>query len=522
MDPNDPDGSYDMCLSRPETVKSLCKVQIDPCVQAEPLILDFVYARLAAMRVDSCTNEVKECLQSEDRCGEDYTQCIGLDTDTIIRMCPYDKLVGCQKVYEDTDIRGDAVYEELSTMVQGIMLNIDNSLMTECQNAANEAMIKVCGGTEDCNGLAVDENIGARSLEYKICEYTSSGTSMDISYAGCRTDISQIQDSELGRVEGTTTGEMGPITPFAGVLDGTIYWESVEIGADGRLSSVDEYLTKINATGMSEAAKEKVHSELAVLQKNIDTAIQAIESDPTVQFCMTGREVQGMKIKGQRTKLGERSAEAARFPELTKQMRTIIASSALKVAKDNYYKKYDELSKKLLSDYAAIGERVAKIAGENALDARRELARVACISFADASALPKSPNPPGNPFGKILGAVALIGGAVAAPFTGGLSVVATAAIGAAVVGTAAIGLASSGGGKPNGADGGAQRELTGSKQLNQWNYKETITTTFEWDTLVCHKCIRSQNCTKKGNPIFGSKYCKSWADPVEKCENIQF
>ena len=345
---------------------------------------------------------------------------------------------------------------------------------------------------------------------------------MDISYAGCRTDVSQIQDTELGRVVGSTTSGLGPITPFAGVLDGTIYWESVEVGDDGRLSSVDDYLTKINATGMSAAAKEKVRSELAVLQKNIDTAIQAIESDPTVQFCMTGREVQGIKIDKKRTKIGERSAEAARFPELTKQMRTIIASSALKVAKDNYYTKYDELSTKMLKDYTTIGERMAEIAGENALDARRELARVACISFADASSLPKSPNPPGNPFGKILGAVALIGGAVAAPFTGGLSVVAMAAIGTAVVGTATIGLASSGGGKANGADGGAQRELTGSKQLNQWNYKETITTTFEWDTLICHKCVRSQNCTKKGNPLFGSKYCKSWADPVEQCTDTQF
>ena len=70
-----------------------------PSKAEESGIWDFVVARLAAMRVDSCTKEVKECLQSQDRCGEDYTQCIGLDTDTIIRMCPYDKLVGCQKVY---------------------------------------------------------------------------------------------------------------------------------------------------------------------------------------------------------------------------------------------------------------------------------------------------------------------------------------------------------------------------------------------------------------------------------------
>ncbi len=533
MDPNDPDGSYDMCLSRPETVRSLCKVQIDPCVAAEPLILDYVYARLSAMRVDSCTNEVKECLQSDDRCGADYTQCIGLDTDTIIRMCPYDKLVGCQKVYGETDIRGEAVYDELANMVQGIMLGIDNNFLNQCQNAANEAMIKVCGSTEDCNGLAVDENIGARSLDYKICEYKSSGESLDISYAGCRTDVSQIQDTELGRVVGSTQSGLGPITPFAGVLDGTIYWESVEVNDDGRLSSVDEYLTKIDTpNNMSAASKEKIRSELAVLQKNVDTAIQAIEADPTVQFCMTGREVQGMKSGDTRRKIGERSADAARFPELTKQMRTIIATSALKIAKDNYYKKYDELNEKMLKDYATIGERMAEIAGENALDARREIARVACINFADASALPKSPNPPGNAFGKILSVVAIAGAAVAIPFTGGLSTfaiagigsISTAGIAAAAAGAtiAGIGLASSGGGKANGADGGIQRELIGSKSLNQWNYKETITSTFEWDTLNCHKCVRAQNCNKKGNPLFGSKYCKAWADPVETCTDTQF
>ncbi len=501
MDPNDPDGSYDMCLSRPETVRSLCKVQIDPCISAEPLILDFVYARLAAMRVDSCTNEVKQCLQSDDRCGSDYTQCIGLDTDSIIRMCPYDKLVGCQKVYGETDIRGEAVYDELATMVQGIMLNIDNNLMTECQNAANEAMIKVCGSTEDCNGLAVDENIGARSLEYKICEYTGNDSSPDIAYASCRTDISQIQDSELGRVVGTKTAGLGEVKPFAGILDGTIYWESVEVGDDGKLTSAEEYQSNINDSSMSTKAKEKVRSELAVLQKNVDTAIQAIESDPTVQFCMTGREVQGMKIDKKRTKIGERSADAARFPELTKQMRTIIAASALKVAKDNYYAKYDELSEKMLQDYATIGERISKIENENALDARREIARVACISFAEMSALPKTPAPKSGFFGKIFNA---IGGIIMAPFTLGYSL---SGVNSSVA---------------NGAETSLNRELVGSKQLNQWNYKETITATFEWETLMCHKCVRSQNCSSTKKPLFGSRYCKSWAEPVEKCTDTQF
>ena len=551
IDPNDPDGSYDMCLSRPGTMLNVCKIPLNNCgidasseeKAAESNIWDFVVARLAAMRVDSCTTEVKECLQAEDRCGEDYSQCLGLDTDSIIRMCPYDKLTGCQKIYGEDEIRGDAVYDELATMVQGIMLNIDNNFLTECQNAANEAMIKVCGDTEDCSNLTVDDNIGARSLEYKICEYTSSETGLDISYAGCRTNESQIMDSELGRVERSTDGKLGPVTPFAGVLDGTIYWGSVEIGDDGKLKSVEEYLAKANVTGISEKQKEAIKSELALLQKNIDTAINTIEADPKVQFCMTGREVQGMKTSTSNTRAkigakdtkdenGNRVGDAARFPELTKQMRMIIANAALKRAQDNYYKKYDELNEKMLQDYAKLGERMAEIAGENAKDARRDIARIACISFADASSLPKSPNPPKNPFGKIMSAVAIVGAAVAIPFTGGMSAVAITGLGKVAVGSIIAGAAGAvsgigllgnvGSGSANGADGGLQRDLVGSKQLNQWNYKETVTSTYEWETMKCNKCVRAQQCAKTKNPVFGNKYCKTWADPVENCSVTQF
>lgn len=548
MDPNDPDGSYDMCLSRPGTMLNLCKVPLNACGidassetnAAKSNIWDFVVARLASMRVDSCTTEVKECLQADDRCGEDYSQCIGLDTDTIIRMCPYDKLTGCQKIYGGDEIRGDNVYDELATMVQGIMLNIDNNFLTQCQNAANTAMVNVCGDAENCAGLTVDENIGARSLEYKICEYSNSATGLDINYSKCRTDVSQIMDNELGKINASASTSsaqvmsesgLGPVTPFAGVLDGTIYWESVGIGEDGRLD-IESYWETVDADGnVTPANRDKINSELAVLQRNIDAAINTIEADPTVQFCMTGRQVQGMN----EMKIG-RGESAARFPELTKQMRMQIANAALKTAKDNYYKKYDELNAKMLQDYATIGERMAEIQGENGLDARRELARIACINFADMGALAKSPEPPKNAFGKVAAMVALVGAAVAIPFTGGLSVVALstgvvsslsigtgAAVAAGAAGVAAIGLAGNAGSKSaNGADGGGQTQLTGSKQLNQWNYKETVTSTFNWETLQCQKCVRSQQCSKTKNPIFGNKYCKTWADPVESCSDTQF
>ena len=533
MDPNDPEGSYDLCLTRPGTMLNLCQVPLNACgvstvseTAAEGSdIWDFVLARLGSMRVNSCSSQFKECLQSEDRCGEDYTQCIGLDTDTIVRMCPYDTLVGCQEIYGDTEIRDDDVYEQLYSIAQGVFLNIDNNMLTECQNAADEAMITVCGDDQTCSNLTVDENIGARSLEYKICEYTNYDNSLQIDYDRCRTDVSQILDTELGRVEGSLSTQLGPITPFAGVIEGTIYWESVDFDEDGKLMTVDEYLAAVGTEGVTEQQKEKISSELSVLQSNINAAISAIEADPTVQYCMTGREVQGMRTSQSETRqvIGRSGANEGRFPELTKQMRLLIATSALKAAKDNYYKKYDELNEKMLQDYVNIGERMAEIEGENALDSRREIARVACINFSDASSLPKSSNPPKSAFGKVLGVLAFVGGAVAAPFTGGLSLAGTIALGAGLAGTATVGLlGNSGSSGANGADASLQRELIGSKSLNQWNYKETITSTFEWDTLICHKCTRTQQCSSTKNPLFGSKYCKKWADPVETCTDVQF
>ena len=515
MDPNDPEGSYDMCLSRPQTMRSLCKIQIDQCVAAEPLILDYVYARLASMRIDACTKEVKSCLTDDNRCGKNYVNCIGLDTDTIINMCPSEKLTACNTDDKGKTLSQPEVYANIENIITGIMLNIDNSFLVQCQNAANEAMIKVCGDSEDCNGLAIDNSIGSRSLEYKICEYTDDAGGLAINYNACRKDISQIQDVELGR-------GVGVIKPFVSVLDGTIYWETVQYAEDGTISLPE-------VTGATREQTERVKSELANLQNSINNAIKAIEADPKVQFCMTGRQVQG---------LSERTfgrANAARFPNLTSQMRMIIAQAAVKVAKENYYKKYDELNQKMLQDYVVFGERLANIENENNKDARREFARLSCIGMADAASLPKSANPPKNPFGKVLAATALIGAAVAIPLTGGLSatvvggvvqfsgVGSTLAIGGSGLLTAGVGLLGNvGSGDANGLDSSTEREFVGSKTLNQWNYKETVTTTFDWETLNCHKCTKSQQCSKTRNPIFGNKYCKEWAEPVESCNDIQF
>ena len=549
IDPTDPAGSYDMCLTRPASMLSFCKNELKQCgvdassekTAEKSQIWDYVLARLASMRVDSCTTAVKECMQSPDRCGADYSQCVGLDTDTIIRMCPYDKLTGCQQKYGVTNVRDDAIYDTLSSMITGLMVNIDNDLLSACQNAVDEAMLRVCGDTTNCNKITLTSaGLGANSLDYKICEYALTEDRMYINYESCYSDATKIPDTDLGRVVGSKEKKLGPVKPLLGLLDGTIYWNSITFNDNGVLTTVDEYFETIeDKDSYTEQQHDRIANELALVQRNIDSTINMIESDPTVQYCMTGREVPGMKkLMGK---------QVPRFPNLTKQTRMLIANKTLDVVRDNYYNRYDELNERQLKDKTIIAERQAEILGQNGKDALRDSARQSCVALAEMSAIPRSIEPPKNRLGAvIIGTVVVVAAIVAGIFTFGTgtaailgvastvgtvfgagTAISSVAIGAITIlgGAAAIGM---------GAEAlldnnvvfnettSEKQETTGYFEIDSFDFKEEVTTTFNMDTMNCEKCTVSYKCEKIKNPPFGQKHCAKWAEPVEKCTNIQF
>lgn len=468
IDPSDPDGSYDLCLTRPDTMLNLCKIPLEACgISASNKrdlekneIWNLVVARLAGMRVDACTTQIKECMQSEDRCGKDYSQCIGLDTDEIIRMCPYEKLVGCQQVYGESNIGGDDMYVQISDMIAGLIVNIDNSALATCQAALDEAMIKVCGDTENCDSMTIDDYLGTNTLEYKICDGDGN----------CYKTVDQMPEKLFGRVYNTSKKdkdgnevrmsyneivEQSKISNFEGRITGEIAWEDVDI-------TLPEGAGQKIELSVGPDADDDVAQEIAVLNNNIKAVIDAIESDQRVQYCMIGRDVKGVKrgdgeadmIKGE-----------ARFPTLTNQIQTIIATSALKRARDNYFAKFDELNEQMQQDFVKIAGRIAAAADENELTARREAATEACLGYAKASSLPMT---------KL---------------------------------------------KKKNSKKSNEDAYTATSQINNWNYKETVTTTFNDTTLVCRKCTRSQNCLK---PKGGRKFCKEWDEVVENCVDTQF
>ena len=361
MDPNDPEGTYDMCLTRPGTMLYACKVQLNACgidassesAADQSPIWGYVLARLASMRVDSCTKEVKECIQSEDRCGPDYSNCIGLDTDTIIRMCPYDKMVGCQKEYGSEKVSGEETYDKIANLIQGLLLNIDNSMYTACQSAIDAAVGKVCGDTEECSSLKIDEDLGARTLSYKMCALADASNSEQ-----CFENASMVPFDMLG--SGDAKARV-----FDGIISGEIPWgdidlvtETATVDEDGGLltaPTTSKGMKYLSYTG-GLSADSPIYAEIAKIDALIASTIASVEADEKVKQCISGRTVQGMKVNNSREDL----AGSGRFPQLASTARTMIGNAILSAVRNNYHAKYDELRLKEAKDIANLATKIGE------------------------------------------------------------------------------------------------------------------------------------------------------------------
>lgn len=368
MDPNNPEGSYDMCLSRPDTMKSVCKVQLETCEKADSNIWEYIQMRLSSMRVDACTKEFKACLTDENRCGKDYTGCVGLDTDTIIGdMCPIAKLTACN-VDKDTGkkLTQTEIATKLGDIFTGIMLNIDNNMLTECQNALTAAMVKVCGDSESCDSLALDFSTFDANAEVRACELNAKG---EVDLDKCYGDPTAIDPEILlpyaskydngliktAQVNSSKTSN-GVTAKVVGLPDmNVITYTEGEDGAVGKFAIPEEM--KVNAS--TTKAAEMINNVL-------DRTVKLVKSDPKVDFCVTGRKVQGLKNRG------EDGKNTARFPNLAGSVDTIVVNTILqKMAAYNasVQKKYED---QIVAMNNKITEQIVKLETENLKNAEEQ------------------------------------------------------------------------------------------------------------------------------------------------------
>jgi len=297
-------ATMDACLARPDMARSFCKIQIDPCERMEPQIWDYVVSKLAAMRVDACTKEVKDCFTAEDRCGEDFQNCIGMDFNYIHDICPIDKLVVCKQANPNFKM------SDLDSMLMGLYLNIDNKALENCQNLAEEKMTELCGSTTDCNSFASDEYIGTNSVKSQKIGTTYRVTGM-ISFGSIK----------MGDAAGTVKDNGKVLAPG-------------EIGVKDYIKEVKK---KNSGIQDSEAIISSIEEELNNIAGTINRTISLIESDQQVQYCINGRDLSQINGKGSR-----RNSTEARFPKLLNQYRVMIGMAALRKAQDNYNKKVNE------------------------------------------------------------------------------------------------------------------------------------------------------------------------------------
>ncbi len=296
-------ATMDACLSRPDMARSFCKVEIDPCERMEPLIWGYVTDKLAAMRVDACTAEVKDCFTDETRCGTDFVNCIGMDYDYIHDICPLDKLVVCKANNPNFSM------DDLDSLLMGLYLNIDNAALEQCQNLVESKMLEVCGSTTDCNKFAADETMGTGSLRSQ-----KDGTIYRV------TGMISFGSIKMGDASGKTT-DVGDET--------TKKLEPGEIG-------VQEYLAQIRkrnaGVNNKDAIISTIEEELNNIAGTINRTIEMIEQDPQIQYCVNGRDLSQIT--------GKKESTTARFPNLLTQVKMQIAVAALRQAQDNYNAKF--------------------------------------------------------------------------------------------------------------------------------------------------------------------------------------
>ena len=197
---------YDDCLTDPELYKSLCKVELEPCLIAsggtyeqpqKSSLWGYIVAKLAAMKVGACTKQVRECLLADDACGENYAGCIGMTADAIGRLCDFRKLTACMTENKNDE---NAVRSYIARVGQGIALEINNSMIQNCENALKTAMVSYCGAENGCPNATIDTGVFKNMMTVEFCNGDK-----------CDADLSKFDDYKeilAGNVSPQVKGKM--------------------------------------------------------------------------------------------------------------------------------------------------------------------------------------------------------------------------------------------------------------------------------------------------------------------------
>lgn len=327
--------NFDACLSDPNSIENYCKLEYQRCGadDASGSVREYVMAKLSALKVDKCTQDVKACLTSDNNCGADFSGCVGLDTDSIVNLCDYRLLVSCQ----DEDRDEDDVREYIAQIAQGIALNFDNKMATTCQNAVDAAFARVCGEIDDGSVCA--------TLDTKFASLNNllASTFVDAN--------NKLYDSleQYVQTEGLSidNGDLNKIFGLKASIRGQDYFSNIKFDKNGygglrqneQPMQTDKYFYVDGVTDKDPDIRTDVNMLLGEMSNKYSEVINQIESDITVDRCMNGRDVRGFKDnKEAEDKYIANRKEGGLFSNLTDFVKSQIAAQLINAVMSEYEK----------------------------------------------------------------------------------------------------------------------------------------------------------------------------------------
>lgn len=326
--------NFDACLSDPNSIENYCKLEYQRCGadDASGSVREYIMAKLSALKVDKCTQDVKACLTSDNNCGADFSSCVGLDTDSIVDLCDYRLLVSCQ----DEDRDEDDVREYIQQIAQGLALNFDNKMATTCQNAVDAAFARVCGEIDDGSVCA--------TLDTKFASLNNllASTFVDAD--------NKLYDSleQYVQTEGLSidNGDLNKIFRLKASIRGQDYFSKIKFDKDGygggrqngQPMQTDEYFYVDGSGDENSEIRTDVNMLLSEMSNKYSEVINQIESDITVDRCMNGRNVRGFKGNKEEDTYIAKREEGGLFSNLTDFVKSQIAAQLINAVMSEYEK----------------------------------------------------------------------------------------------------------------------------------------------------------------------------------------
>ncbi|MDR1027129.1 MAG: hypothetical protein LBL46_01800, partial [Rickettsiales bacterium] len=247
-----------------------------------------------------------------------------------------DSLTSCIKDGEsvtDADWYSDG---KIGTIVEMLMMNLDNNLLAGCEKVMEDTLTSVCGDAE-CHKAFNAKDFGTANLGYSIdtaAKTDGTAPTYDITWTGKIDDFSAFRPEEAG-TSASSLAEDGSFV--SGITRQYPYLAFEKTAADGTTTTA----------GDGEKA----------IQRAIDTAISSFMSNEKIKFCTEGRDLSQIKTRDKNAKAGDRTKTEARFPRLADTYITRIINNGLVIAEKNYYTKFSKLNTEAMEEV-----RVAKLA----------------------------------------------------------------------------------------------------------------------------------------------------------------